>query len=69
MLLNDREELENTFTLGSSRKKPQVCPRGIWEGFSKNVMQLTAQLKCLHTHAHIMKNKQEEIETVVQFEN
>jgi len=40
VLLSKREEPENTDTLGSSKGKPQMCPKGIWEGSSKKVMQL-----------------------------
>ena len=41
----------------------------VWEGSSKKVTQLIAQLNCLCTSALRMGNKQEELETVVQLGN
>lgn len=46
-VLPRKEEPGITVTLGSSRGKPQTFPRGFWEGFSKQMMQLKAHLKCL----------------------
>ena len=42
------------------------CPKAIRKGSSGKVMRLTDQLKCLYTNSHIMENKQEELETMVQ---
>lgn len=39
VLLNDREGLRSTTTLGSIGRKPQICPKGMWESPSKKVMQ------------------------------
>ena len=46
-VLPRKEEPGITVTLGSSRGKPQTFPRGFWEGFSKQMLQLKAHLKCL----------------------
>ena len=43
----------------------QICLRGIWEGSSKKVTQLIAQLKCLYTNACSAGNKQEEKEAMM----
>jgi len=56
-LLSKREGLGNTVTFGSSRGKPQICPKGIWENSSKKVTQLIAQLKCL-CMSYSMGNKE-----------
>lgn len=65
--LSDRKETENTDTLGSNTEITN-CPKIVRKGFSKNVMWLMAQLKCLYTHAHNMGNKHKELETMVQLE-
>ena len=69
VLLSDREEPGNAVTLGSSKGEHQICPGGLWEGSSRNVMCLKAQLKYLYISACSKGNKQEEMETVVQLEN
>jgi len=51
-LLNDREGTRNAVTLGSNWRKSQICPKGNWEGSSKEVMWPVAQLKCLYTNAY-----------------
>ena len=62
---NDREGPGNTVTFGNSQDKPQICTGGIQRGSSKNV----TGLKSLHTNAHSMGNKQEEMEIMVQLGN
>lgn len=69
VLLSDREQPGDTKNVGSNRKIPVNYPKGIREGISKKVTQLTAQLKCLHTNAYSMGNKREELETTVQLGN
>lgn len=51
VLLSDREEPGNTVTLESRRGKPQIFPRGIWEGSSENITWLIARLKCHYFNA------------------
>lgn len=68
IFLSDIEEPRSTVTLGSSRGKHQICPRGLWGGSSKKVMWMIAQLKCLYTNAFSMGNRQE-IDTMMQLEN
>jgi len=55
VLLSDWEEPTNTVTLGNIRGKPQICPRGTWEGSLKKTTWPTAQLRCLHANACSMK--------------
>lgn len=57
VLLSDREGSRNTVTY--RRGKSQICPRGILEGYSKNVTSTIAQMKCLYNNAHNMGNKQD----------
>lgn len=65
MFLGVREEPGNINTLGSNRVIPINCLKGIIrQGFSQ--MAKGPQLKCLHTKACSMGNKQEELETMVQ---
>lgn len=47
------------------KKREESLP---WEGSSTS-QHLTFQLKCLHTKAYSMGNKQEEVESMVQVEN
>ena len=65
-VLGDREVRGNAVTLGGGKGKPQTCPEHIREGSSEKATRPIAKLKCLHTNAHSMGNKQEELETVVQ---
>jgi len=44
VLMSEREGLGNTITSGSSRKKPQICLRGMQEGSSKKATWPIAQL-------------------------
>jgi len=57
VLLRNRKESGNSVALGSSEGKPQICPRRIWEGSSKEVMHLKAQLMCLYTNTRSKGNK------------
>jgi len=50
--LSATEEPRNTVTSGCSKRKPQICPRGLWKGSYEKVTWLKAQLKCLYTNAH-----------------
>lgn len=50
--LSATKEPRNAVTSGCSKGKPQICPRGLWEGFSKKVTWLIDQLKCFYTNAH-----------------
>lgn len=54
---------------GSSRGKPQICPRCLCEESSRKLMCSKAQLKCLDTSACSMRNEQQELENRVQFES
>ena len=65
-VLGDREVRGNAVTLGGSKRNSQTCPGGIREGSSEKATRPIAKLKCLHTNAHSMGNKQEELETMVQ---
>ena len=65
-VLGDREVRGNAVTLGGGKGKPQTCPGGIREGSSEKATRPVAKLKCLHTSACSMGNKQEELETVAQ---
>ena len=47
VLPSDGKEPGNTAAVGNSRGKPQICPRGIWDGSLKRVTQLIAWMKCL----------------------
>ena len=64
--LGNRKAHGNAVTLGGSRGKPQTCPGGMREGSSEKAMSPVAKLKCLHTSACNMGNKQEELETIAQ---
>ena len=55
--------------LGSSKEKTQICPRGLWKGYSRKAMHLTAQLKCSFTNAHNTGKNQGELETMVCLES
>lgn len=63
VLLSDGSEPESIVTLGNNRETLGNCPKAISKGSSEKVMRLIAQLKCLHTNAHRMGHKQEELET------
>lgn len=63
------KEVPSTVISGNRQEKPQIYTREIHHGSSKNVTELIAQLKSLHTNAHSMGNKQEESEATLQSEN
>ena len=46
---HDREGPRNVITLGRSRKKPQICPKGAWEISSRRVT-LTVQFMYLYSN-------------------
>ena len=66
-MLSDREEPGNAVTLGSSNGEHQICPGGLWESSSREVIHPRAQLKGLH-NAHSMGNKQDK-QNMLHLEN
>ena len=58
------EKSQGTLSL-QEEEGEKNCHKGIWEGSSKKVTQLIAQLKCLYTNACSAGNKQEEKEAMM----
>jgi len=68
-VLGDGETCRNAVTLGGGKGKPQTCPGSTREGSSEKATRPIAKLKFLYTSACIMGNKQEELETVCNWES
>ena len=64
-----REEPGAPEVIGANRETPVKYLKGIKGCSSKKVTRPTAQLKCLHTNARSMGNKQEELEATVLLES
>ena len=64
-----RGELEAPEVSGANKKKPMKHLKGKQGCSAMKVTRPTAQMKCLYTNACSMRNKQEELETIVLLEN
>jgi len=58
-LKSNREKIRTANILGTKRETPVKCLKGIMACSSKQVTQLTTQVKCLYINAHSTSSKQE----------